>query len=92
MSTIIGPRLVVNKDAPPAAKSPEIDPTLLNAPAWRMSSAFFNLNERRDVPNTEMQAELHDSGVTKSFEQSFGDFTVSARLTKLRRIEKPTCR
>jgi hypothetical protein len=35
--------------------------------------------------------QLHDSGVTRSFEQTFSDFVVSATLKKLRRLDKPVC-
>jgi len=68
-----------------------IDPTLLGTPSWRLSSAFFNLNEQRDTPNSEVLWQLHDSGVTRSFEQTFSDFVVSATLKKLRRLDKPVC-
>jgi hypothetical protein len=87
MSTAIGPR-VENATQPLPA---EIDRSLLGTPSWRMSSAFFNLNEQRDTPNTEMFLQIYGSGVTQSFEQTFTDFAVSATLKRLRRIDAPTC-
>lgn len=87
MSTAIGPR-VENAAQPLPA---EIDRALLGTPSWRMSSAFFNLNEQRDTPNTEMFLQIYGSGVTQAFEQTFNDFAVSATLKRLRRIDTPTC-
>ncbi len=86
MSTAIGPQLAeVHADAA------DIDRGLLDVPSWRMSSAYFNLGEKRDRPNFEMFLRLSKSGVTESFEQTFGDFTVSATLQRLRRVESPVC-
>ncbi len=91
ISTIIGPRLMGNKDEAAADDSQTLDPELLKAPAWLMSTAYFNLNENRETPNTEMLLQLNDAGVTRTFEQSFDDFAISARLIKLRRVERPPC-
>jgi len=86
-STAIGPRLA---EIPPAGTA-ELDPALLNTSSWRMSSAYFNLNPKRDLPNTEIFLQLFKSGVTESFDQTFGDFTVSARLERLRHLDRPAC-
>lgn len=85
MSTAIGPRR-----APGHAEVAGIDQGLLGTPSWRMSSAYFNLFERRDMPNTEVDLQLYKSGVTESFEQTFGDFAVSAKLQRLRRLDAPS--
>ncbi len=87
MSVAIGPR--VDTGASDAVAN--IDRTLLGSPSWRMSSAFFNLNEKRDTPNTEMFLQLYETGVTQSFEQTFNDFAVSATLKSLRRVDPPNC-
>ncbi len=71
--------------------SPEDVARLLNAPAWRMSSARFNLYEGREMPDTELFLQLHKSGVTESFEQTFSDFSLSARLIYLRYLDPPQC-
>ena len=92
MSTAIGPRLTAGKPvAGGDSVDGQIDPGLLGTPSWRMSSAFFNLNEKRDTPNTELFLQLYQTGVTQSFEQTFGDFTVGAKLSRLRRIDGPVC-
>ena len=49
-----------------------------------MSTAAFNLSEHRDTPNFEMSIQFHDSGVVQYFEQTIGDFTIAATLTRLR--------
>jgi len=87
MSVAIGPR----QDGGGAEVAGTIDRSLLGAPSWGMSSAFFNLNERRDTPNTEMFLRLNRSGVTHSFEQTFADFTVSATLKSLKPVAPPIC-
>ena len=87
MSVAIGPRL----DGGGQGMAGNIDGTLLGTPSWRMSSAFFNLNEQRDTPNTEMFLHLNKSGVTQSFEQTFSDFAVSATLKSLRPLDPPHC-
>ena len=71
--------------------SPEDVARLLNAPAWRMSSARFTLYEGREMPDTELFLQLHKSGVTESFEQTFSDFSLSARLIYLRYLDPPQC-
>jgi hypothetical protein len=86
LSTAISPSHAENETG-----TPEIDAGLLRAPSWRMSAAYFNANEKRDVPNFETFMQVHGSGVTESFDQTFGDFTVSARLVRLRKIDPPTC-
>jgi len=86
MSTAIGPRR-----APGHPEEAGIDQMLLGTTSWRMSSAYFNLFERRDMPNTEVSLQLYKSGVTESFEQTFGDFVVSAKLQRLRRLDTPSC-
>lgn len=88
MSVAIGPR----QDGGDQELTGNIDRTLLGVPSWRMSSAFFNLNEQRDTPNTEMFLKLYETGVTQSFEQTFNDFAVSATLKSLRRIDRPACK
>jgi hypothetical protein len=88
MSVAIGPR----QDSGDPEVAGSIDRALLGTPSWRMSSAFFNLNERRDTPNTEMFLRLNTSGVTHSFEQTFSDFTVAATLKSLKPIAPPACK
>ncbi len=86
MSTAIGPRLL--QGHPDVA---DADPVLLKVPSWRMSSAYFNFYEKRDVPNFEMFLQLSKTGVTESFEQTFRDFTVAATLERLRWLDAPVC-
>jgi hypothetical protein len=88
LSVAIGPRHG-EFTAPPA--TPGFDPKLLATPNWQMSSAAFNLNEKRDTPNTETAIQLHESGVVENFEQTFFDYALSARLTRLQRLESPAC-
>ena len=59
-----------------------------------MSAAFFNIDNRnlpRDLPNTEIFLQLFESGVTDSYDQTFRDFTISARLERLRHLDPPSC-
>lgn len=94
-SSSVGPRVLSIAIGPPLAagqsKAAEIDRALLDMPSWRMSSAYFNLFEKRDIPNFEVFSRLSKSGVTESFEQAFRDFTVSATLQRLRRLDRPVC-
>ncbi len=86
LSTAIGPRLAAGE-----VEAAGIDRMLVEMPSWRMSSAYFNFFEKRDIPNFEMFLRLSKSGVTESFEQTFRDFTVSATLQRLRRLDRPVC-
>lgn len=87
MSTAIGPRVASqNIDA-----SSAIDENLLDTHFWRMSTAIFGVDEKIEVPNFELAAQLHQSGVTESFEQTLGDFALAAKLTGLRRLPAPAC-
>lgn len=87
MSVAIGPR-----NAPTPPDDPNIDPSVLGQPAWSMNTAMFNLFERRDTPNTEVFQHYYGSGIADSFEQTFRDFRISARLTRLKRIDPPKCK
>ena len=82
-SIAIGPRVEASGD--------DVDPLLAQFPSWRMSTAFFNLNEKRDIPNSEMFQRVFGSGVLESFDQTFTDFTVSVKLKRLRWIDPPSC-
>lgn len=86
MSTAIGPRLADGHQ-----NLTDVDSALLATPAWYMSSAYFNLNEKRDLPNSELFLQLHESGVIESFEQTFQDFRIAATLRHLRRLDPPDC-
>ena len=70
---------------------PEDVVRLLNAPAWRMSSALYNFYEERETPDTEVFLQLHKSGVTEFFEQTFSDFSISGRMVYLRYLDPPQC-
>lgn len=64
---------------------------LLNTPAWRMSTARYNLYEERETPDTELFLKLHKTGVIESFEQTFTDFSLSAHMVYLRHLDPPQC-
>jgi len=86
-STAIGPR---RPEAVPQLPA-DLDRSLLGKPSWPMSAAYFNMNRARDLPNTEIFLQLFESGITDSFDQTFSDFTISARLERLRHVEPPVC-
>jgi hypothetical protein len=86
-SVAIGPRVA---SAKPNVSS-DIDADLIDTHFWRLSTAVFNLGEMSDTPKFELTGLLHESGVTESFEQRFGDFSISAKLTRLRGLPTPDC-
>lgn len=88
LSVAIGPR---HGDFAPGPATPEFDPRLLATPNWQLSTASFNLGEKRDVPNTETAIQLHETGIAQNFEQTFFDYALSAQLSRLQRLEKPAC-
>ncbi len=88
LSVAIGPRH--GEFAPPP--TPEFDPKLLATANWQISTAAFNLGEKRDTPNTETAIQIHDTGIVQNFEQTFFDYALSARLTRLQRLDAPACR
>jgi hypothetical protein len=73
------------------APSDDIDAALLSQPAWDLSLAFFNVFERRDIPNFEVFQSYHASGITPFFEQEFEDFRIAADLRRLKALSAPTC-
>jgi hypothetical protein len=87
-STVIGPQLAMAGSPGDLA---EIDAGLLSAPSWNLNLAFYNLFERRDTPNFEVFQRFYATGVSPTFEQEFGDFTIRAALDRLQRIAQPTC-
>jgi hypothetical protein len=92
LSTAIGRRHDDDEDiAPESNLPPGLDAKLLETPSWRMSQALFNLNEKRDTPNSEMFIQLHDTGITQYFEQTFADFAISGTLVKLKHLDAPKC-
>ncbi len=64
---------------------------LLKTPAWRMSSALYNLYAERETPDTELFLQIHEGGITESFEQKFDDFLLSAKMVYLRYLDPPKC-
>ncbi len=64
---------------------------LLKTPAWRMSSALYNLYAEHETPDTELFLQLHESGIAESFDQRFDDFLLSAKIVYLRYLEAPQC-
>jgi hypothetical protein len=92
LSIAIGRRHDDDEDIAPETHLPVgLDAKLIETPSWQMSSALFNLGEKRDTPNTEMFAQLHDTGITQYFEPTFHDFALSATLAKLKRLDPPKC-
>ncbi len=88
LSVAIGPR---HGDIAPEPATPAFDPKLLATPNWQISTAAYNLGEKRDVPNTETAVQIFESGIVRNFEQSFFDYALSAQLSRLQRLEKPAC-
>jgi hypothetical protein len=88
LSTAIGPRH--GQSALPPATA-EFDPQLLATPNWQITTAVYNLGEKRDVPNSESEIQLHESGIAENFEQTFFDYALAAHLTRLQRLPKPAC-
>ena len=92
LSIAIGRRHDDDEDIAPESRLPVgLDAKLIETPSWQMSSAFFNLGEKRDTPNTEMVLQLHETGIAQYFEQTFHDFAISATLTKLKHLDPPKC-
>lgn len=92
----VGPRRISIAIGPQASgttipTTPNVDSKLLDQPSWRLSTAFFNLFERRDTPTTEVFQQYHASGVTESFDQTFRDFKINVQLNRLRRLDPPKC-
>ena len=95
-TTPVGPRIISTALGAPTPDEPlgaveNIDNALLDVPAWHMGEATYNLNEKRDLPNSEMFMQLHKSGVMESFEQNFRDFEIEGTLQRLRRLDAPDC-
>lgn len=88
LSVAIGPR---HGDFMPGPATPEFDPKLLATANWQLSTAAYNLGEKRDVPNTETAIQFHETGIARNFEQTFFDYALSAQLSRLQRLEKPAC-
>ncbi|MBX7199991.1 MAG: cell envelope integrity EipB family protein [Rhodospirillaceae bacterium] len=88
LSVAIGPR---HGEFAPGPATPEFDPQLLATPNWQISTAAYNLGEMRDVPNTETAIQIHETGIVENFEQTYFDYALSARLSRLQRLPKPAC-
>lgn len=88
LSVAIGPR---HGEFVPGPATPEFDPQLLATANWQVSTAAYNLGEKRDVPNTETAIQLHETGIVENFEQTYFDYSLSARLSRLQRLPKPAC-
>jgi hypothetical protein len=92
LSIAIGRRHDDDEDiAPEPHPRVDLDAKLIATPSWQMSSALFNLGEKRDTPNTEMFVQLHETGIAQYFEQTFQDFALSATLVKLKHLDPPKC-
>ncbi|MCB2106698.1 MAG: DUF1849 family protein [Rhodobacteraceae bacterium] len=90
LSAAIGPRLE-SHDEIASLQDHEIDPNLLDVPAWDLSLAYYNLIERRDTPNFEVFQRSHANGISLTFEQSFEDFKIAAELDRLTALPAQSC-
>lgn len=89
LSVAIGPR---HSEFAPGPATPEFDPQLLANANWQVNTAAYNLGEARDVPNSETALQIHETGIAQNFEQTYFDYALSAKLSRLQRLEKPACR
>lgn len=70
---------------------PDIDATLLNAPAWNVRMAFFPLADQQEGSDYEMTLAFHDNGIISDMEIDYKNFSVSQDLVALEKIESAEC-
>ena len=66
-------------------------PMLQGLPSWMMQMAFFASDAAESTPEMEMSARYFDNGVVSDLIQSYGNFTIGAKLIKLENLPKPDC-
>ncbi len=75
----------------PSASAPVIDRSLLLAPSWPTTLAFFDLSEQGETPIFEVHLDYYANGATDSLLQDFGDFSLEGKLNSLKALPKPNC-
>lgn len=66
-------------------------PLLAAAPSWYVSLAFYPATDDSPVPEHEQYLRLHANGVVEDLVLDYGDFTVSATLTKVEALPPAGC-
>ncbi len=67
------------------------DSPLLASPSWYVSLAFYPASDGSPVPEHEQRLQLHDNGLVEDLVLDYGDFTVSATLSKVEALPAPGC-
>lgn len=70
---------------------PDIDATLLNAPAWTTRLAFFPLKNQTEEAEYEMEVRLHENGIVSEMQIDYKSFSVKQNLIALEQISEETC-
>jgi len=73
------------------AKSPDIDKTLIEAPAWNIRMAVFPVLKPEETADYEMNLVFHDNGVISDMMIEYDDFSVTQKLVALEKIEGDAC-
>ncbi len=88
INAFIGKKISINKDV---KNTPEIDPALINTPAWKVRMAFFPLGEVSTDAEYEMDVNFHENGVISDMLVEYRDFSVTQKLTALEKLESEKC-
>ena len=76
---------------PPSA-DPSFDfPLLKDVPSWRMSMAYFALDNRSGEPTHEQGLRLYQNGIVDELILDYGDFALDAKLADLNALPAPDC-
>jgi hypothetical protein len=74
-----------------AAPAEGRSPLLSAGPSWYVTLAFYPALDESAVPEHEQHLRLHANGLVEDLVLDYGDFTVSATLTKVEVLPEPGC-
>jgi len=70
---------------------PEGDIALLDAPSWRIRTAFFDLKDETAPPLSELDGQTHKNGIISGFILDTATFNAFARLVRIEALPEPAC-
>lgn len=88
ITAVIGDKTYL-KDLPDMPKA--VDPALLKVPAWKVTLAFFPLNEDNDSADYQLTMWLHENGIISDMTIDYQDFSVEQTLSALAALPLDEC-
>ncbi len=75
----------------PGEEMGDVAGKMQEAASWRIQLAFFDMNDRTGVPQSEQALRFYSNGVVDELELDYGDFVVKAHLREFTALDASDC-